>query len=93
SLNYLIRCVPSRWMRIIGSSAQAATANFNKNDRLLHSTAKPRFIPCCAQTYPQMQSELKIDEHHAIVFATIPRVENASRYWSNTASADRFLSK
>ncbi|MDR5020182.1 hypothetical protein RF657_17580, partial [Yersinia rochesterensis] len=74
-LNYLIRCVPSRWMRIIGSSQLPATANFNKNDCLLHSTAKPRFIRSCAQTYPQIESALKIDEHHAIVFATIPRVE------------------
>ncbi|WP_231624342.1 hypothetical protein, partial [Yersinia similis] len=74
-LNYLIRCVPSRWMRIIGSSTQPATAIFNKNDCLLHSTAKPRFIRSCTQTYPQIESALKIDEHHAIVFATIPRVE------------------
>ena len=62
-------------MRIIGSSELPATANFNKNDCLLHSTAKPRLIPCCTQTYPQIESELKIDEHRAIVFATIPRVE------------------
>ncbi|WP_218001071.1 hypothetical protein, partial [Serratia ficaria] len=54
-------------------SSQAATGIFGKNDRLLHSTAKPRLIPICAQSYPQKRFARKIYEHHANVFATIPR--------------------
>ncbi|WP_208904540.1 hypothetical protein, partial [Serratia plymuthica] len=56
-------------------SSQAATGIFDKNDRLLHSTAKPVLIPCCTQLYPQNPFARKIYEHRANVFATIPRDE------------------
>ncbi|HGM4961276.1 TPA: hypothetical protein ACKPZ6_004874, partial [Serratia liquefaciens] len=62
-------------------SSQAATGIFDKNDRLLHSTAKARLIPCCAQTYPQKPFARKIYERHANVFATIPLDETLPFLW------------
>ncbi|WP_233981907.1 hypothetical protein, partial [Pectobacterium versatile] len=71
-----VSLLPCQWMRIIGTSRQAAIGVLKKNDCLLHSTAKPRFIPIFAQTYPQKAFYSKIDEHHANVFATIHPVQN-----------------
>ena len=59
---------PCRWRRIIGSSQQAATAKCQKNDWLLHSTAKPRLIPFYTQTYPQWYEKVKMCERCANVF-------------------------
>ncbi|EQC0199759.1 hypothetical protein ACY0MN_004750, partial [Serratia marcescens] len=62
-------------------SSQVATGIFRKNDRSLHSTAKPRLIPTCTQCYPQMRFARKIYERHANVFATIPRDETIPFLW------------
>ncbi|MFI3312160.1 hypothetical protein, partial [Ewingella allii] len=74
SLRDVVHVVPCRWSGIIGSSEQAARANFKKNYRLLHSTANTPLIPSFTQTYPQSNILLKFYERRAIVFATISRV-------------------
>ncbi|WP_232777235.1 hypothetical protein, partial [Rahnella sp. AA] len=73
-LRDVVHVVPCRWSGIIGSSQQAARANFKKKYRLLHYTANTPLIPCFAQIYPQMRRNLKFCERRAIVFATISRV-------------------
>ncbi|MGM3188184.1 hypothetical protein, partial [Musicola paradisiaca] len=71
-LNRVVLCISaSQWWRIIGTSPQAATGIFQKNDRSLNSTAKAPLIPDCPQSYPHQLHFLKFLERHANVFATI----------------------
>jgi len=81
SLRDVVHVVPCRWSGIIGSSEQAARANFRKNHCLLHSTANTLLIPCFTQTYPQSNRKLKFHERRAIVFATISRVSFHRSTW------------
>ncbi|MEY8773343.1 hypothetical protein AB6T85_23350, partial [Erwinia sp. ACCC 02193] len=49
------------------------TPNFRKIARSLHSTAKGLFIRIYPQSYPHPAVRTNLDEHHANVFATMPR--------------------
>ncbi len=61
---------------IIGSRFQKTSVNFRISDCLLHSTAKPLFIPGYTQSYPQTVKNHKIRKHHANVCVTISTIND-----------------